>query len=121
LTWSHTNSSSATSSRESGEGDAYSFIASSNVWIYRRLASVRERPFCCFQASLISFSSCGDVACASVYYHFSRARCASSPLPSARSMIPSTSPSAYDIRAYFTRGAELRVRTHGLLVEAIEL
>ncbi len=52
LTWSHTNSSSATSSRESGDREAYLCMVSMSVVMYFRLASVRERPFCRFHASL---------------------------------------------------------------------
>lgn len=56
LTWSQTNSSSETSSRASGEGEAYLCIVSIKVDIYRRFASVRERPDDAFHASLPQIS-----------------------------------------------------------------
>jgi hypothetical protein len=52
LTWSHTNSNSSTSSRESGEVDAYFRMVSIRVVMYRRFASVLERPEHDFHASL---------------------------------------------------------------------
>jgi hypothetical protein len=54
FTWSHTNSSSSTSSFESGDFEAYFLMVSMSVVMYRRLASVRDRPEEDFHASLMS-------------------------------------------------------------------
>jgi hypothetical protein len=56
LTWSHTNSSSSTNSRESGEAEAYFRIDSTSVVMYCRLASVLESPELAFHASLATVS-----------------------------------------------------------------
>lgn len=52
FTWSHTNSSSDTSSRASGEGEAYLCMVLMRVEMYFRFASVRERLDCAFHESL---------------------------------------------------------------------
>jgi hypothetical protein len=62
---------------------------------------VRERPFCCFQASLVTIRlhsylylrGRGVKSITGRTYHFSRARCDCSSFPLGHSMIPSTSPS----------------------------
>lgn len=95
FTWSHTNSSSETSSRASGEGEAYLCIVLIRVDMYLRFASVRERLDCAFHASLYSrqpytFQTVFVVSCV---YHFSLALFADSSDPSGLSIMPSTSPS----------------------------
>ncbi len=52
LIWSQTNSSSDMSSLPSGVGYAYLCMVSINVVMYRRFASVRDRPFREYHASL---------------------------------------------------------------------
>jgi len=93
LTWSQTNSSSSTSSRESGEVYAYLRIVSIRVVIYRRFASVLERPEHDFHASLRVYQHVVLDGRHPKTHHFSLNRCDSSSLPVGRTMIPSTSPS----------------------------
>ena len=52
LTWSQTNSSSATNSCASGVSEAYLCMVAMRVLMYSHLAAVRDRPWWAAQASL---------------------------------------------------------------------
>ena len=72
---------------------AYSCMVLMRMEMYRRLASVFDRPLCWFHASLHPKSEPLRRCQGRPAYHFSRSACVSSPLAGGRSMTPATSPS----------------------------